>query len=243
MLLRGNGTPMFLLANVVDDIEMRIIACRARRGAPAEHAEAAAAVGGARRTSRRCGRTCRCSSTSSARSCRSAATRWPLEQYRDEGYLAEAMVNYLMTLGWAPPGDDEIVPWSTIERRVPAGGRQPFAGVLRRQEARRVQRRVHPQVVDRRVHRRLRAVPAGRRRAVASRAVRCSQVRGAGPASSSRVPTRWRRCRRASTSCSSPTRVLDEQAWDKTMSAPGAEEVLADDDRGLSATADWDADA
>ena len=37
-----------------------------------------------------------------------------LEQYRDEGYLAEAMVNYLMTLGWSP-GDTEIVPWSQIE--------------------------------------------------------------------------------------------------------------------------------
>ena len=39
-----------------------------------------------------------------------------LEGYRDEGYLAEAMVNYLMTLGWAPKGDTEIVPWATIER-------------------------------------------------------------------------------------------------------------------------------
>ena len=38
-----------------------------------------------------------------------------LESYRDEGYLAEAMVNYLMTLGWAPKGDTEIVPWSVIE--------------------------------------------------------------------------------------------------------------------------------
>ncbi len=38
-----------------------------------------------------------------------------LEQYRDEGYLAEAMVNYLMTLGWTPPGDSEIVDWATIE--------------------------------------------------------------------------------------------------------------------------------
>ena len=38
-----------------------------------------------------------------------------LEQYRDEGYLADAMVNYLMTLGWAPKGDTEIVPWSQIE--------------------------------------------------------------------------------------------------------------------------------
>jgi glutamyl-tRNA synthetase len=26
------------------------------------------------------------------------------------------MVNYLMTLGWAPKGDTEIVPWSVIER-------------------------------------------------------------------------------------------------------------------------------
>jgi glutamyl-tRNA synthetase len=39
-----------------------------------------------------------------------------LEGYRDEGYLAEAMVNYLMTLGWAPKGDTEIVPWSRIEQ-------------------------------------------------------------------------------------------------------------------------------
>ena len=39
-----------------------------------------------------------------------------VEQYRAEGYLAEAMVNYLMTLGWSPPGDQEIVPWAVIER-------------------------------------------------------------------------------------------------------------------------------
>jgi glutamyl-tRNA synthetase len=35
--------------------------------------------------------------------------------YRDEGYLADAMRNYLMLLGWAPSGDREIVPWSVIE--------------------------------------------------------------------------------------------------------------------------------
>jgi glutamyl-tRNA synthetase len=38
-----------------------------------------------------------------------------LEAYRDEGYLADAMRNYLMLLGWAPRGDREIVPWSVIE--------------------------------------------------------------------------------------------------------------------------------
>jgi len=33
-----------------------------------------------------------------------------LEMYRDEGYLPEAMRNYLCLLGWAPKGDREIVP-------------------------------------------------------------------------------------------------------------------------------------
>jgi glutamyl-tRNA synthetase len=38
-----------------------------------------------------------------------------LEDYQAEGFLAEAMRNYLMLLGWAPSGDREIVPWSVIE--------------------------------------------------------------------------------------------------------------------------------
>src|SRR5439155_7498786 len=37
-----------------------------------------------------------------------------LEAYRDEGYLSDAMRNYLMLLGWAPSGDREIVPWPVI---------------------------------------------------------------------------------------------------------------------------------
>ena len=32
-----------------------------------------------------------------------------LEDYRDEGYLPEAMVNYLALLGWSPKGDREIL--------------------------------------------------------------------------------------------------------------------------------------
>jgi glutamyl-tRNA synthetase len=39
-----------------------------------------------------------------------------LEQYRDEGVTPEAMVNYLMTLGWAPTGDTEIVDFATIAK-------------------------------------------------------------------------------------------------------------------------------
>jgi glutamyl-tRNA synthetase len=33
-----------------------------------------------------------------------------VEEFRDRGYLPEAMVNYLALLGWSPGGDDEIVP-------------------------------------------------------------------------------------------------------------------------------------
>ncbi|WP_239396014.1 glutamate--tRNA ligase [Frankia sp. CiP3] len=41
--------------------------------------------------------------------------RVALEDFRAEGYLAAAMRNYLMLLGWAPSGDREIVPWEVIE--------------------------------------------------------------------------------------------------------------------------------
>jgi glutamyl-tRNA synthetase len=44
-----------------------------------------------------------------------------LEQYRDEGIVADAMVNYLMTLGWAPSGDTEIVDFATIAREFKLG--------------------------------------------------------------------------------------------------------------------------
>jgi glutamyl-tRNA synthetase len=44
-----------------------------------------------------------------------------LEQYRAEGIVADAMVNYLMTLGWAPSGDTEIVDFSAIVRDFKLG--------------------------------------------------------------------------------------------------------------------------
>lgn len=113
-LLRGNGTPMFLLANVVDDIEMAIthvvrgdehlpntpkqqMLWRALGVDPPTWAHVPVLVNEQRKklSKRR--------------------DKVALEQYRDEGYLPDAMVNYLMTLGWAPGGDTEIVPWADIE--------------------------------------------------------------------------------------------------------------------------------
>ena len=111
--MRGNGTPVFILANVVDDIEMGIthvvraeehlpntpkqqMIWQALGHEPPVWAHVPVLVNEQRKklSKRR--------------------DKVALEQYRDEGYLADAMVNYLMTLGWSP-GDEEIVPWSQIE--------------------------------------------------------------------------------------------------------------------------------
>jgi glutamyl-tRNA synthetase len=113
VLLRGNGSPVFLIANVVDDILMRITnVIRAEEhlpntpkqqmlfealGAPVPvWAHVPVLVNEQRKklSKRR--------------------DKVAVEQYREEGILAEAMINYLMTLGWAPKGDTEIVDWSTI---------------------------------------------------------------------------------------------------------------------------------
>ncbi|MGA0878383.1 MAG: glutamate--tRNA ligase [Ilumatobacteraceae bacterium] len=114
VLLRGNGSPMFLLANVVDDIAMRVtnvvraeehlpntpkqqMLWEALGHAPPIWAHVPVLVNEQRKklSKRR--------------------DKVALEQFKDEGYLATAMVNYLMTLGWAPRGETEIVPWSQIQ--------------------------------------------------------------------------------------------------------------------------------
>ena len=139
VLLRGNGTPMFLLANVVDDIEMGITdVVRAEEHLPNTPKQQMlwSALGHEppswghvpvlvneqrKKLSKR-------------------RDKVALEQYRDEGYLADAMVNYLMTLGWTPPGDSEIVDWAEIEATFRLADVTHSPGVLRRQEARCVQR-------------------------------------------------------------------------------------------------------
>ena len=113
VLLRSNGSPMFLLANVVDDIEMKVsnvvraeehlpntpkqqMIWDALGHTPPVWAHVPVLVNEQRKklSKRR--------------------DKVALEQYREEGILPDAMVNYLMTLGWAPAGDTEIVPWQHI---------------------------------------------------------------------------------------------------------------------------------
>ena len=113
VILRGNGTPVFLLANVVDDRTMGItlvvrgeehlantpkqqLLWSALGAEPPAWAHVPLLVNeGRQKLSKR-------------------RDKVALEQYRDEGYLADAMRNYLMTLGWSPSGDSEIVPWERI---------------------------------------------------------------------------------------------------------------------------------
>lgn len=114
VLLRGNGSPMFLLANVVDDVSMRVshvvraeehlpntpkqqLLWEALGHTPPVWAHVPVLVNEQRKklSKRR--------------------DKVALEQYRAEGYLAPAMINYLMTLGWAPQGETEIVSWSQIQ--------------------------------------------------------------------------------------------------------------------------------
>ena len=114
VLLRGNGSPMFLLANVVDDLAMGIthviraeehLSNTPKQQMMWEALGAQPPVWGhvpllvneqRKKISKR-------------------RDKVALEQYRDEGYLAPAMVNYLMTLGWTPKGDSEIADWAAME--------------------------------------------------------------------------------------------------------------------------------
>lgn len=114
VIARGDGSVLFLLANVVDDIAQRInLVIRAEEHLsntpkqqllwaalgqePPAWAHVPIIVNSKRqKLSKR-------------------RDKVALEDFRDEGYLASAMRNYLMLLGWAPRGDREIVSWETIE--------------------------------------------------------------------------------------------------------------------------------
>ncbi|WP_083929497.1 glutamate--tRNA ligase [Catelliglobosispora koreensis] len=114
VIARGDGSPVFMLANVADDITQGIthviraeehlpntpkqqLLWEALGKTPPIWAHVPVVVNEKRqKLSKR-------------------RDKVALEMYRDEGYLADAMRNYLMLLGWAPSGDREIVPWSVIE--------------------------------------------------------------------------------------------------------------------------------
>jgi glutamyl-tRNA synthetase len=106
---KSNGQPLFILANVVDDADMRIthvvrgedhvpntpkyllVRGALGLGQPPAFAHLPLLVNQSRqKLSKR-------------------RDKVALEDYRDEGYMPEAMVNYLALLGWSPGDDREIL--------------------------------------------------------------------------------------------------------------------------------------
>lgn len=106
---RSDGTPTFFLANAIDDIDMgithvvrgedlldsthRVLALRRALGNEVQPFYAHTPM--------------ILATDRSKLSKRHGAVS--LESYKDAGYLPEAMVNYLVLLGWAPGGDREII--------------------------------------------------------------------------------------------------------------------------------------
>ncbi|MGH3300143.1 MAG: glutamate--tRNA ligase [Streptosporangiaceae bacterium] len=113
VLARADGSVLFLLANVVDDREQRIthvirgeehlpntpkqqLLWEALGHLPPAWAHLSVLVNEKRqKLSKR-------------------RDKLALEDYRDEGYLAEAMRNYLMLLGWGPRDGREIMPFADM---------------------------------------------------------------------------------------------------------------------------------
>jgi glutamyl-tRNA synthetase len=112
---KSNGDPLFILANVVDDADMAITPVIRGEdhvsnthkylllwdalgyGSPPVFAHLPLLFNSARKklSKRR--------------------DKVAVEDYRDEGYLPEALRNYLALLGWSPPGDREII---TLEEMI-----------------------------------------------------------------------------------------------------------------------------
>jgi glutamyl-tRNA synthetase len=115
VIVRSNGTPVFFLANALDDLDMgithvlrgedlidsthRVLALRRALGHDDQpvYAHLPLILGrGGGKLSKRHGAT-------------------TVEEYRDAGYLASALKNYLALLGWGPEDDREVL---TIEELV-----------------------------------------------------------------------------------------------------------------------------
>jgi glutamyl-tRNA synthetase len=150
------------------------------------------------------------------------------------------MVNYLMTLGWSPPGDQEIVPWSVIERdfRLEDVNHSPaffdvkkltaFNGeYIRMLSVAEFIAACQPFLLSDEVpwpaERFDPAKFAALAPVVQSRATTLAEVPGVIDFVFLADP------------------VIDQQAWDKTMATPGAKEVLAETTEAYRDVPQWDA--
>ncbi len=149
--VKGNGAPLFVLANVVDDIDMAIthvirgedLLPTTPRGILVWEAlsdlgwTTDGTFGSAGRPVSWLPIFAHLPMLVNEKRQKLSKRRDPVsvESYRDQGYLPDAFVNYLSLLGWGPPGGEEIFTVGPDDRMVPPRGREPRARVLRRREA------------------------------------------------------------------------------------------------------------
>ena len=160
VLMRSDGSPVFLLAVAVDDLLMGIthvvrgddlLASAPRNAAVIE------ALGGTpprgTRTSRRC-------SVPIASRSRSVTARRACEAFREQGFLPEALVNYLALLGWSRGDDREFAPPRRADRGASTcRARIEQPGGLRHREAHLDEQPLHPVARRRRARGPLPALP------------------------------------------------------------------------------------
>ena len=115
VIQRSNGTPMFLLANAVDDADQGITHVDPGRGPHQRHPQGAADPRGARHSP---GELAFAHLPLIVNEKRQKLSKRrddvSVGDYIDRGYLPEAMVNYLATLGWGPSDGIEIRPLPEI---------------------------------------------------------------------------------------------------------------------------------
>ena len=113
VLLRSNGSPVFLIANVVDDINQAIThVVRAEEHLP--NAPKQQMIWQALGVTPPSWAHVPVLVNEQRKKLSKRRDKVAVEQYREEGVLADAMKNYLMTFGWAPTGDTEIVQFEKI---------------------------------------------------------------------------------------------------------------------------------
>lgn len=153
-----------------------------------------------------------------------------LESYRDEGILAEAMFNYLGTLGWMPPGDEEIVSRQVMLdtfrlEDVNSAGAQFDAKKLRAFNGHYLRALPRQEFVDRAVD--------WYRTSVVEPMAEVIQERGATlPETLSMTDFLLHEA---------PP--MDGPSWDKTMTADPAPEIVAAALEAFSASEEWTVDA
>ena len=117
VLLRSNGSPVFLIANVVDDINQAIThVVRAEEHLP--NAPKQQMIWQALGVTPPSWAHVPVLVNEQRKKLSKRRDKVAVEQYREEGVLADAMKNYLMPVGWAPTGDTEIVPFEKIVAEI-----------------------------------------------------------------------------------------------------------------------------